>query len=345
MALSARSWLQPLFTCVALASIVSCGVAASSAQASRFRRLTGGVKAFASDGVRYVAWQRPESSTIVVLDTLSGRRRDVAAPAGCKLEDQGQANGEGPPATDGRFLLTCANGEALLDAPTGTVRMLPSDPAWMTVGSHYVEGVGGTCVQTRLEVREDKPCRALYDIATGAVSYRPRSQVGDLDKPGAPLVCQALKGALVRASSHSYSAGLLARPVVEGSESVQIDGCRGRRTVLAVKKPRKGVLQSGGAENLDIRGGLLTWDTGHGVEGFALATESPTGALYGYQLRTHRRYIWQLPVRGPSPGGFPGTFGYSTHTANTLFWIAIENIGGKEGGVVEASAVYTMPLK
>ncbi|HUB36798.1 MAG TPA: hypothetical protein VL972_08235, partial [Solirubrobacteraceae bacterium] len=286
-------------------------------------------------------WQTPESPTVVVLDTRTGRRLSITVPAECRLVNQEQAEGYGPPAGAARFLLVCSKGYALLDARSGTVMMLPRGAAWLTVGSQYIEGDGEPCTQTTLEVRENKPCIALYNISTGAVSYGPQSQIVDLDRPGAPLICRTLRNTLgrERANTHSnlysYSAGLLARAVKVGSASVQINRCHGKRTILHAHGEE--------ARDLDIRGGLLTWDTGHEAALFEPDTELLTGVLSSYRPSTHRRHSWQLP-RLTIPGRGKGAFGYSTHTANTIFWIATESLGGQEDNAVLTSAVYALPI-
>ena len=336
---SGRAWWAALVTRIAVGSIVLWGVTVSaSAQASRFRRVASRVQAFASDGVRYAAWQASESPTVVVLDTRTGRRLSITVPAECRLVNQEQAEGYGPPAGAARFLLRCGRSKALLDARSGTVTMLPANPAWITVGSQYLEGNGGACTQTTLEIRENKPCVALYNISTGAVSYGPQSQIVDLDRPAAPLICRTLRNTLGRerantnSNLYSYSAGLLARAVKVGSASVQINRCHGKRTILHAHGEE--------AQNLDIRGGILTWDTGHYITEL---NETVDGTAYTFQLSTHRRHSWPLP-RLSVPGFTPGAYGFSTHTANTIFWIATESLGGQGTGYVLSSAVYALPI-
>ncbi|HEY4896818.1 MAG TPA: hypothetical protein VII01_12080 [Solirubrobacteraceae bacterium] len=58
---------------------------------------------------------------------------------------------------------------------------------------------------------------------------------------------------------------------------------------------------------------------------------------------THRRESWKLPrfkVAGDSEGR-PGTYGYSTHTARTVFRTATTRIVTPD---VESSAIYTAPI-
>src|SRR5436853_5047277 len=58
---------------------------AASAQASKFRRLTPSVVAFASDGTRYVAWETHLGAPIAVFDTRTGHQAMHALPRGCRL--------------------------------------------------------------------------------------------------------------------------------------------------------------------------------------------------------------------------------------------------------------------
>ncbi|MBA3809392.1 MAG: hypothetical protein H0X28_13530 [Solirubrobacterales bacterium] len=195
-------------------------------------------------------------------------------------------------------------------------------------------------MQTPIEMRRHEPCLALYNVATGVVTERPQSQLADLDRPGAPVVCGALRGWLLSdrasasAGTFSYGEGLLARTLVRRRE-VQLKGCHGRTTTLRT---------GGVALNLDLRDGVLSWDTGHDATTFNVAEELPTGTLYSYRPATRRRLSWRLPslpVRG-GQAGLRGAFGYSTHTANTVFWIASERVGGPKGGIIESSAVYSV---
>ena len=134
----------------------------------------------------------------------------------------------------------------------------------------------------------------------------------------------------------SYSGGLLARPIGERG-SVQIDGCRGRRTILYGR---------GFPGKFDIRSGLLTWDTGRNVVDFNEG-EPSNGTVFGYELATRHRHSWKLPrvrIHGePEPP--VGAFGYSTHTANTIFWIASELLDMPEIPGALTSGVYATPVE
>jgi hypothetical protein len=77
------------------------------------------------------------------------------------------------------------------------------------------------------------------------------------------------------------------------------------------------------------------------------------GTLSSYRLSTGRRQTWKLPrlplVGAPNIDGSgpevesPGVYGYSTHTANTVFWIATRTVRGAaltSALIVETSSVY-----
>jgi hypothetical protein len=78
------------------------------------------------------------------------------------------------------------------------------------------------------------------------------------------------------------------------------------------------------------------------------------GTLSSYRLSTGRRQTWKLPplallgapdIDGSGPEvQSPGVYGYSTHTANTVFWIATRTVkaaGVTSGLIVEtSSSVY-----
>src|SRR6202035_1223375 len=98
---------------------------------------------------------------------------------------------------DGRFLVSCEGGAALFEVSTASLKRLPNTTTvdWAAVGSRYVEGrdLRGSCRRNREERAHDEPCVAFYSIADGRVTERPRSQVGDVDRPGAPTICPVLR--------------------------------------------------------------------------------------------------------------------------------------------------------
>jgi hypothetical protein len=322
---------------------------APTADASKLHLIAPSSTSFASDGTRYAAWQVSEGSPITVFDTRTWHRAEVTAP-GCRLLDQGGHQGgshdEGRRGADGRFLVSCApRTQGLLDVGTGTITTLPTPmgefgPSWVVMGSRYVEGSDAKdkCRHTAGEV-SPQYCLALYDIATGAVSYRAQSQVGDLDRPGAPPVCPRLRGKLIELGRAAYSNGVFA----EATEPMRIYRCRGRPTLLP---------DPGETWDVELGAGLLTWDTAYRLTAFQGDVSNPgfrRGILESYRLSSGRRRSFKLPVLAAlaAEGRVVHIVsGYATHTANTVFWIATRKLEptvvGYQAG--DGSAVYAARL-
>jgi hypothetical protein len=94
----------------------------SPASATPLRRLAPRITSFASDGVRYAAWQVNAAAPIVVLDTRTGKRRAIPVP-GCVLADQSRSSvSDG----GGRFLLTCSPDEPATVTRCGCAAAEPS---------------------------------------------------------------------------------------------------------------------------------------------------------------------------------------------------------------------------
>jgi hypothetical protein len=322
------------------AATIALLVAVASAGASTLHRLAPSVVAFASDGSRYAAWQAP-GAPIVVLDTRAGIQREIVPPAGCQLHDEAEDGEPIESAAAGRFLLRCQEGEAqaLLDVHGGKSVALPKKrrgPSdWYRVGTRYVMGVD-----------------VLYNIATGAKTRLHR--VAELDRPGASTagMCPAVRRLVTHNplqgwhKGYAFHGNLFAwRFGVHGN--VQLDRCHGR-TILHARGGED--VCHGEPLHFNLRGGLFTWDTGcEGELADELLTESHPrrfrGSLYAYDLATHRRASWLLPritIQGYEP--ITGTFGYSTHTAGMVFWIAARYVGGDKVPEVERSAVYAARL-
>jgi hypothetical protein len=105
-------------------------------------------------------------------------------------------------------------------------------------------------------------------------------------------------------------------------------------------KPRPQVLDGTGmAANFALRGGLLTWDSGHKAsEFYSSFDEFSRGSLTSYEFATGQRSTWTLPKLSLRGGEYPsGVFGYSTHTSNMVFWIASRVLNGP---LIEVSSVY-----
>jgi hypothetical protein len=332
------------------------GCAASSAFASTLHRLAPSMIAFSSDGVRYAAWQVREGDPIVVFDTLTGHRGKLTAPAGCELQNQG---GEPEPAAGaGRFLLNCyrqheSEREGVLNVRTGATNLLPEGPSgstWLRTGQRYAEGSAAdqTCHRTKRRKGPGERCVGLYDLVTGAVIDRAAWQVPDLDRAGAPPICRVLRhGVLAERGGGlsrlwSYSDGVFVHADVLSTE-VHIERCHGRSIVFH---------GHGEVKNFDVRGGLLTWDTGWDAVNNPPEVDTSRGTLTSYRLTTGQHRTWVLPSLSLLQGGFlgseSGVFGYSTHTANTVFWIASRTLGyGNEGktSFVATSSVYSASVR
>lgn len=270
------------------------------------------VDAFASDGVEYAAWQVGPHKPIVVLNTRSGKRRENA-PHGCELQQQANGGGTEGTGAAGRFLLFCKKGEALLDARTGKTVKLPAvepDGAeynWFSVGTRYVVG------------RE-----VVYEIASGKViEFAHASERADPNAPGASMnaLCPTVRSLAERYQpviperAFAYTRSLFARQLGEHGNA-QLDRCHGNPKILRTGRDESY------AKDFDLRGGVLSWDTGLEESRSAKVYR---GSLYAYGLASHKRHRWALPI---TPGvqeeyaSERGTFGYSTHTANTVFWLA-----------------------
>jgi hypothetical protein len=96
-----RRVIRPVRFLVGAAAIALSLATASTATAlaSSFRLPAPSVAAFASDGARYAAWQVTKSSPIVVLDTRSGRRKEL-----CRVLDRERRRSLGWPGGRGRTL-------------------------------------------------------------------------------------------------------------------------------------------------------------------------------------------------------------------------------------------------
>ena len=363
---------------VTLALVIVLGAVTSRAQASHLRQLARSTTSFASDGGRYAAWQVTPASPIVVLDTSTASRQTIAAPAGCELmRDQNEDGEPSATAADGRFLLDCetsahVQSQGVLDVPTASSFTLPNvagyfaSRSWVRIGALYVEGlaVPEKCSHSG---REREPCIYLFDLATGAVSFRPPSQVLNLDLPGAPQICPPLRSSLraqlrygLLPEQLAFGDGVFAHPTAN-LHNIRIERCNGRSTLL--RGPSEPAAQPGGVRpsqprSFDLGAGLLTWDTAHNADGAEMNEQSNAhGTLSSYRLSTGRRQAWKLPplplLGAPNIDGSgpevesPGVYGYSAHTANTVFWIATRTVKGAgitSGLIVETSSVYAAPL-
>jgi hypothetical protein len=340
--------------------------AAPCSLASGLRQLVGSTTSFAADGERYAAWQVRVGAAIVVLDTRTGSRTTIPAPAGCELmSHQGEEGEPGPTAADGRFLLDCetpahVQSQGVLDVGRPASFMLPNGAGfalsrpWTALGTRYAEGTAAP-EECSHSAGEHESCIALFDLATGAVSYRSPSQVLNLDRPGAPQICPALRPGVLAAkkanTNLAYGNGIFVH-LTRDRRNVRADRCSGHSTVLPgpAGSMKSGRRTEGEPSNFELGGGLLTWDTGHSAVNFEPNEETASrGTLSSYQLSSGKRRTWKLPRLSINRGQddeSPGVYGYSAHTANTVFWIATRMlVGVGEGSVaVGTSSIYAAPL-
>jgi hypothetical protein len=316
-------------------TIVLLGTLTSGAIASPLHRLASGTVAFASDGTRFAAWQSRGAAQIVVLDSLTGQQRPITPPVGCRLHNEAE---DGEPiisAAAGRFLLACNENatQGLLDVRTATNILLPTITNWYRVGTRYVMGVN-----------------EIYDIATG-VSTR-LTTPADLDAQGASIngVCRAVRHLLIHnpwqglREAYTFQGALFAQGSGKHG-NVQINRCHGHPTILRARGGED--FGNGKPQDFDLRGELLSWDTGSAAQDYIPPEPQFRGSLYSYELRSHKRHRWPLPRLPVAVASetVKGTYGYSTHTANTVFWIATQTLESGKVFSVETSAVYAAPLQ
>jgi hypothetical protein len=316
-----------------------------SARAAPLRPLASPVVAFSSDGVRYAAWQSAEQSPIVVLDTRTDRQTAFAAPTGCRLLDQAEGSSYAPTAAAGRVLIQCLQQERqqLLDMRTGEFTPLPGGISWDELGTRYVRGE---------DAREHQLVRSL---ATGAIKREGDGEFADLDRPGAPgvrSVCPRLR-ARVRAEarfltgSFAYERGVLARQLGERGD-VEVARCGRRARVLGGQR-LLGKAHNHVPRDFDLRGGLLSWDTGSYADSTAGGEGGPSergfrSRLNALGLASGRHLTWALP-RVALPRTEPDFYGYSTHTANSVFWLATRTLAFSESGpLVHTYSLYSARL-
>jgi hypothetical protein len=309
--------------------------------------LASPVIAFSSDGVRYAAWQSTEQSPIVVLDTRTGLQATYVAPAGCRLLDQAEGSFYEPTAAAGRVLIDCVQpaGERqqVLDMRTGLVTPLPEGISWSELGTRYVRGE---------DAGEHQLVRSL---ATGAGKREGDGEFADLDRPGAPgirSVCPRLRvrvrtEARFQTGSFAYAGGVLARQLGERGE-LEVARCRGRARVLSGQR-LNGKAHNHVPRDFDLRGGVLSWDTGSYADTTAGGEGGPgersfRSRLNALDLASGRHRAWALP-RVALPGAEADSYGYSTHTANTVFWVATRSLAfGNSGPSVQTYSLYSARL-
>jgi hypothetical protein len=339
-------WLHAVIATFLLCAVAVIGC--SAAHASSFHRVDGNAEEFVTDGTRYAVWQYHPSYPLIVYDTLTGHRGEIED--GCQLPQSGGG------ASNGRFLVSCGGRTSLLDIKSRRLTPLPDLGGWGAVGSRYVATGYGEGLRCR-GMRQHEGCLALYDIATRAVSEVPERRLPDLDRPGAPPVCTALRKPVLAETrevfSNGYSEGVLAQVIERRREGPRnwllISRCHGRPTLLHTRSEPK---------SLALSEGLLTWDNGHSEDGLQQEEEEKAGldikrgAITTYSLSTGRRRDFPLPVLPINRnGGEPtepdafGVYGYSARTKNMLFWIADRSLScGKGGCQAETHYIYAERL-
>jgi hypothetical protein len=201
--------------------------------------------------------------------------------------------------------------------------------------------------------RREERCTALYEIATGTVSYVPESQEPDPDRPGARPICRVLRAKVLRLEepqderAFGYNEGLLAEALQVGEADptqIRIDRCHGRSTLLHTRPF---------PTDMEFGGGVFTW-TALGVPlepvGDAEKLARTHGTIELYRLSNGERRSWTLPRlritrSGLEHGASLGVDGYSAHTAYDVFWVGAQTrTCGIAGCQTESSYVYAAPL-
>jgi hypothetical protein len=325
------------------------GLACKLAEASsRWQQIAPSVTRWEGDGERFLAWQVEAYSPTVVLDSLTGKEQEVP---GCRLFEPNLLYLRRTPAGHGRFLLVCGYTVDLFDARTGVIKALPDVTGvegweWGGVGADYVEGEGSPlrCRRDRAEKAVRSPCIALYEIATGAITYRPRREAADLNRPGA-AVCSALR----KKADHmkpfggaSFDGELFAEP----GAPLRIWRCHAPPLIIPGTHRHE-------TEGAEIAGdNLISWSTGHYAPDDCLEACSPAvrnGNVFVYSLTSGRRWRLKPPTSCVELGYATspcGIFGYSTHTSSLVFWIATRTVEGNETGTsIGKSTVYAAKLE
>ena len=338
-----------LLATLALVLIV-LGAGMSRAQASPLRELAASTTSFATDGIRYAAWQHSPVSPIVILDTYTGSRRAVKLP-GCVLENEAPREDPEVIAGGGRFLLSCF--EELRNG------------CFVALG-HYLLRCGEKLgEETTGEKESRQQVQRLLYARTGASIFCSSSQIcNHLNPPTVTKpVCQALRAKIHKAEATGgefvYRGGVFVRPT-HNYRNVRLERCQGHPLIIpGPSEPTRHItlvgpeghhttepLSGGEPNNFDLRDGLLTWSTSHDPTTFDEFTEAiEYGTLTSYELASGRRRTWKLPDIPLYTGAEPppsGVFGYSAHTVNTIFWIAARDMAGGEAGLccVETSYLY-----
>jgi hypothetical protein len=328
----------------------------SPAGASPLRRLARSVTSFATDGVRYAAWQHTPVSPIVILETDTGTRRMVRAP-GCVLDAEEPQRDENEPIDgDGWFLLSCLE--------------QPRNGCFIAIYKHLLNCGEKLGEETAEETESRQTVSRVLNVRTGTVE----SSLAEakLELPGASLehVCSALRDKVFEARKEAdegevaWSETALVHPT-RNRRNVRLERCHDHPLILpGPSEPTRYIKLRGPEGHLtterlepsepnyfDLRDGVLSWSTGHDARSDNPYKEAiEYGTLTAYRLSSGRLQTWRLPrlvAYGAPEEGIPGVFGYSAHTLNTVFWLAAKELTGGEAGAccVETSYLYAAPLR
>ena len=119
---------------------------------------------------------------------------------------------------------------------------------------------------------------------------------------------------------------------------MRIERCHGPATIVPVRPEPQNLEQN--PWNVEVGGGLVTWDTGHPsgefdaelVAGPSARGDLSHATLSSYRLKTQQLRSWRLPPRrlallGREKNEWPvGVFGYSAHTRFAVFWLAAQDL-------------------
>jgi hypothetical protein len=318
---------------------------APAAQVGRWHALATTSAGFITDGESYAAWNPTASSPMVLYAASTGQTREFpgcfAGGSASEYEpDQGAA---------GMLLIGCAGHPYLLSAKTGSLRPLPrpAGTLWRRLGSHYVEGEAepASCGLATSALGSEARCRALFDIATGAISYSREDRVPDLSRPGAPEVCKALRTRLLYSMNHgdfaafAYGPEWLFTAASEGSR-IRLRGCQNRVTSIP----------SGGyPEDFCFGAGILTWTVARSGPSARSEEESGphakkrllNGRVGEYDVTRHRTASFAAPRSHLNDDGshYYGVFGYAAHAGRNIFWIAATKTNSH---FVETATIYVL---
>ena len=263
---------------------------ASAPRLARFGSVTGTIRAFATDGARYVAY-KPSVDSFAVRDDRTGRTTQVPAAKDC--DPLGGAVGV--------FILFCPRtnpGTFLLDTRTGALRMLPGYGSSWDQYAGFTGQMGAYWVQA-VTSRSGRQSTFYVNWRNGALKYAPGPTDEEVE-PDAPVDLDSVH---------------LRRL---GPEQVRIppafaEGPFVLRTVEVPHHPQQArlVLRRGGRPPV-VLSGCRT-----GCGSYRLAAQRVSwlsrNAGHGYLLSSRRRLSWPLAVPN-------GRFAVAQQTAEHVYF-------------------------